>query len=190
MPLEIKPEINPATAERLQTQINDLCDEFRGVFSRETVEQTVKESLEAMIEHLRHSLGLNVSGRDSRRNIVTRMVGLNDLVGVEFSLGAVRLRGTGLCEPFISLVKSPENRHLLRGLVHKGGLRAEILCEGVIKSGDDVRTHTEARLAAVGRAGMSVSPTDRQSRSARRRKDAAHLEPATRAARGLDGAAR
>ncbi len=48
MPLEIEPEINPATAERLQTQISDLCEEFRGVFSRETVEQTVKESLDAM----------------------------------------------------------------------------------------------------------------------------------------------
>jgi protein-tyrosine-phosphatase len=48
MSLEIKPEINPATAERLQTQIKDLCEEFRGVFSPETVEETVKQSLEAM----------------------------------------------------------------------------------------------------------------------------------------------
>ena len=48
MPVELTPEINAATADRLQTQISDLCEEFRGVFSRETVEQTVTQSLEAV----------------------------------------------------------------------------------------------------------------------------------------------
>ena len=50
MTIEITPEINPATAERLRTQIDDLCEEFRGVFSRETVEEIVKQSLQAMGE--------------------------------------------------------------------------------------------------------------------------------------------
>jgi len=48
VPVELTPEINAATADRLQTQISDLCEEFRGVFSRETVEQTVTQSLEAV----------------------------------------------------------------------------------------------------------------------------------------------
>ena len=50
MTIEITPEINPATAERLRTQIDDLCEEFRGIFSRETVEEIVKQSLQAMGE--------------------------------------------------------------------------------------------------------------------------------------------
>jgi MOSC domain-containing protein YiiM len=120
-----------------------------GVFSgkaapgREVTEVTLIE--DEVIEHLQRNLGLDVSAPDSRRNIVTRSVALNDLVGVEFWVGETRLRGAGLCEPCASLVKSPENRHLLRGLVHKGGLRAQILSEGVIGIGD----HVDAGLPAA-----------------------------------------
>lgn len=119
-----------------------------GVFSgraapgREVTEVTLIE--DEVIEHLRRDLGLEVRAPDSRRNIVTRSVALNDLVGVEFSVGEARLRGAGLCEPCVSLVKSPENRHLLRGLVHKGGLRARILSEGVIGVGDHVEAVSPA----------------------------------------------
>lgn len=115
---------------------------------REVTEATLIE--DEVIDHLRIDLGLEVSAPDSRRNIVTRGVALNDLVGLEFRIGDVRLRGAGLCEPCVSLVKSPENRHLLRGLVHKGGLRAQILSEGVITLGDFVATPDEPRLAAAG----------------------------------------
>lgn len=103
---------------------------------REVTEVTLIE--DEVIEHLQHDLGLDVRAPDSRRNIVTRSVALNDLVGVEFSIGEARLCGAGLCEPCVSLVKSPRNKHLLRGLVHKGGLRAQILSEGVIGVGDRV----------------------------------------------------
>jgi len=114
---------------------------------REVTELTLIE--EEVIEHLQHDLGLSVSAPDSRRNIVTRFVALNKLVGVDFSAGAVLLRGTGLCEPCVSLVKSPDNKHLLRGLVHKGGLRAQILNEGVITIGDEAGARAERRFAAV-----------------------------------------
>jgi MOSC domain-containing protein YiiM len=103
---------------------------------REVTEVTLIE--DEVIEHLRRDLGLEVSAPDSRRNIVTRSVPLNDLVGRDFSVGEVRLHGAGLCEPCVSLVKSSENKHLLRGLVHKGGLRAQILSEGVIEVGAHV----------------------------------------------------
>lgn len=117
----------------------------RTVRGREVTEVTLIEG--EVIEHLRRDLGLEVSALDSRRNIVTRSVSLNELVGLEFSVGNVRLRGAGLCEPCVSLVKSPENRHLLRGLVHKGGLRAQILSEGVIGVGDHVETVAQPALA-------------------------------------------
>lgn len=115
---------------------------------REMTEVTLIE--EEVIEHLQHDLGLNVNAPDSRRNIVSRSVALNELVGADFWVGAVLLRGAGLCEPCVSLVRSPENKHLLRGLVHKGGLRAQILTEGAITIGDEIGERAERRLAAAG----------------------------------------
>ena len=97
---------------------------------REVTELTLIE--EEVIEHLQHDLGLSISAPDSRRNIVTRSLALNEFVGADFWIGPALLRGAGLCGPCISLVRSPENKHLLCGLAHKGGLRAQILTVGVI----------------------------------------------------------
>ena len=82
--------------------------------------------------------GLAFTAADARRNIVTNGVRLNELVGHEFYLGEVRIRGIRLCEPCSHLAKSgfPE---VLRGLLHKGGLRAQILSEGQICVQDKVR---------------------------------------------------
>ena len=79
--------------------------------------------------------GINFTSRDARRNIVTAGVDLNALVGREFSVGTVHIRGLRLCEPCNYLAKqtSPD---VLRGLVHKGGLRAQILNAGEIRVGD------------------------------------------------------
>jgi MOSC domain-containing protein YiiM len=103
---------------------------------REVTEVTLIES--EVIEHIREQWGIDVNAADGRRNLVTRGVSLNKLVGKEFDVGDVRLRGASLCEPCVSLVKSPANKHLLRALVHKGGLRAQILSPGRIDVGDPV----------------------------------------------------
>src|SRR5687768_9656741 len=108
----------------------------RAVPGREITEVTLIEA--EVIEHLQNEYGLDVDAPDSRRNIVTRGIELNALVGREFNFGDVRLRGASLCEPCISLVKRPENKHFLRGLVHKGGLRAKILNSGTITVDDPV----------------------------------------------------
>ena len=81
--------------------------------------------------------GLNFSTAAARRNIVTRGVRLNGLVGREFLIGAVRVRGMRLCEPCAHLAKLTYPR-VLAGLVHKGGLRAQILSEGAISVGDPI----------------------------------------------------
>ena len=118
---------------------------------REVTELTLIES--EVIEHLRRDWGLDVDAADSRRNIVTSGVALNALVGSEFNVGSVRLRGASLCEPCVSLVKSPENKHLLRGLVHKGGLRAQILSEGTIAVGDVIgRARYAGEITMLNRA--------------------------------------
>jgi MOSC domain-containing protein YiiM len=75
---------------------------------------------------------------EHRRNVVTRGIDLNALVGHDFTVGAVRCRGMRLCEP-CTVVERYASRPLLRALVHRGGLRADILVEGELRVGDLVR---------------------------------------------------
>lgn len=75
---------------------------------------------------------------EHRRNVVTRGIELNGLVGREFTIGEVRCRGTRLCEP-CKVVQGYAARPVLRQLVHRGGLRADILEGGEIRVGDRVR---------------------------------------------------
>jgi hypothetical protein len=75
---------------------------------------------------------------EHRRNVVTRGIDLNGLVGREFAIGGVRCRGMRLCEP-CTVVQRYAARPVLRPLVHRGGLRADILDDGVIRVGDPVR---------------------------------------------------
>ncbi len=91
-----------------------------------------------VVEEFARESGLPFTTGHARRNLVTEGVRLNELVGQEFFVGAVRIRGHRLCEPCAYLAKTtfPE---ALRGLVHKGGLRAEILSDGAIAVGDAIR---------------------------------------------------
>jgi hypothetical protein len=75
---------------------------------------------------------------EHRRNVVTRGIDLNSLVGSEFTIGAMRCRGMRLCEP-CTVVEGYASRPVLRALVHRGGLRADILAESEIHVGDAIR---------------------------------------------------
>jgi hypothetical protein len=76
---------------------------------------------------------------EHRRNLLTRGIDLNSLVGHEFQVGSVRCRGMRLCEP-CRVVDGYASRPVLRALVHRGGLRADILEDGVVHVGDEVRS--------------------------------------------------
>ena len=89
------------------------------------------------IEALEREHGISLSPGDARRNIVTRGVALNHLVGREFTVGEVTLRGISLCEPCAHLA-SLTHEKVLPGLVHRGGLHAQILNEGVVRVGDAI----------------------------------------------------
>ncbi len=80
---------------------------------------------------------LALSHADTRRNLLTRGVALNHLVGREFRVGTVRARGLELCEPCRNLERDGR-RGVVRALLHRGGLRAEILSDGEIRVGDPV----------------------------------------------------
>ena len=82
-----------------------------------------------------------LTASEHRRNLVTRGIDLNRLVGHEFQVGSVRCRGMRLCEP-CRVVDGYASRPVLRALVHRGGLRADILDDGVVHLGDEVRSST------------------------------------------------
>jgi MOSC domain-containing protein YiiM len=76
---------------------------------------------------------------EARRNLVTRGIGLNALVGRRFRVGDVECLGQRLCEPCAHLERLT-HRGVLRGLIHRGGLRADILTNGTIATGAVIET--------------------------------------------------
>lgn len=81
--------------------------------------------------------GLDLPPGGSRRNLMTRGVPLNHLVGRRFRVGEVLLEGTELCEPCKHLEKLTGQK-VIGALVHRGGLCARIVEGGVIRQGDRV----------------------------------------------------
>ncbi len=90
------------------------------------------------IEALVRDRDLKLNPGDARRNIVTSGIPLNHLVGQEFSVGEVSLRGIRLCEPCSHLAGLTHEK-VLPGLIHRGGLRAQILTDGIIRTGDTIQ---------------------------------------------------
>src|SRR5438445_8710903 len=89
------------------------------------------------IEAMARDNELAIAPGEARRNVVTRGAPLNHLVGREFLVGGVRLRGIRLCEP-CSHLEGLTRRGVLAGLIHRCGLRAQILVGGEIRVGDPI----------------------------------------------------
>jgi hypothetical protein len=81
---------------------------------------------------------LGLAPEQARRNVVTRGIRLNPLVGARFTVGGVDCAGRRLCEPCAHLERLGEPG-MLRALVHRAGLRADILNDGEIAVGAEVR---------------------------------------------------
>jgi len=97
------------------------------------------------IDALQHEVGISLSLGNARRNLVTRGVPLNHLVDKQFKVGEVILKGVQLCEPCKHLEELTQPG-VLAGLIHRGGLRAEILNEGIIRVGDSVEEMQQSNL--------------------------------------------
>ena len=89
------------------------------------------------LEGLREDTGIELTHEESRRQVLTRGVGLNDLLGKRFRVGEVECVGAEWCEPCAHLQSLTYDR-VLRGLVHRAGLRAEIVSGGRIAAGDEI----------------------------------------------------
>jgi MOSC domain-containing protein YiiM len=90
------------------------------------------------IEALAREHGIGLAPGETRRNITTIGISLNDLVGHRFWVGEILCEGTRLCEPCAYLVDLT-GKPILRALVHRGGLRANIVRGGAVHRGDQVR---------------------------------------------------
>lgn len=97
------------------------------------------------VEAFNREFGVSIPLTGTRRNLVTRGVRLNDLLGKEFRVGSVRLRGMELCEPCTSLGKylaatKLTPAQIVRDFAHRCGLSADVLDSGTIRRGDGIGT--------------------------------------------------
>jgi MOSC domain-containing protein YiiM len=89
------------------------------------------------IEQLASEHGIELTPGESRRQVTTRGVRLNPLVGKRFKVGEVECLGVELCEPCRHL-ESMTRPGIIKELTHRAGLNADILVGGVIRVGDPV----------------------------------------------------
>jgi MOSC domain-containing protein YiiM len=80
---------------------------------------------------------LSVEPAATRRNVLTRGIDVNALVGKRFRIGTVECEGVELCEPCQSL-EAMTQPGMIKAFVHRGGLNADILTDGEISVGDPV----------------------------------------------------
>jgi MOSC domain-containing protein YiiM len=93
---------------------------------------------EETLAHLAAEHGIAFAPHESRRNLTTRGIRLNDLVGKRFTIGQVLCEGIRLCPP-CNRLEELTGKPVLAPLVDRGGLRADILDDGVIRRGDTIR---------------------------------------------------
>ena len=91
------------------------------------------EAVEAFVEET----GISLTAVETRRNVVTRGIDVNALVGKRFRIGDVECVGVELCEPCTSL-EAMTRPGVLKGMVHRAGLNADVLSDGEIAVGDVV----------------------------------------------------
>ena len=75
---------------------------------------------------------------DFRRNIITEGIKLNQLLGKEFVIGEVKLKAHDLCRPCKYLQERLKQKDFIKEMLHKGGIRCEILTNGIINVGSKV----------------------------------------------------
>jgi MOSC domain-containing protein YiiM len=102
-----------------------------------------------VLELAAQELGVASIAAKTRRNIVTRGVPLIELLGREFTLGGVRMRGIRLFEPCGHLVKVTKLPGIFKALEHRSGLKAAILSDGMIRLGDKIELEPVATRATA-----------------------------------------
>ena len=90
------------------------------------------------IDEYNIKFGLDIPYIDFRRNIVTKGIKLNDLIGKKLKVGNVELEAIELCRPCRHLTEMLDQKNILKEFMRKGGLRCQILTSSKINIGDKI----------------------------------------------------
>tara|TARA_B100000575_G_C23065584_1_gene613533 strand:+ start:63 stop:503 length:441 start_codon:yes stop_codon:yes gene_type:complete len=91
------------------------------------------------IDYYNVKYNLNIPYIEFRRNIITKGIKLNNLIGKKFSVGNVELEGIDLCRPCRHLSELLNQDNIIKEFLRKGGLRCQILSSSTIKVGDEIK---------------------------------------------------
>ena len=91
------------------------------------------------IDYYNEKFDLQIPYLNFRRNVVTKHIKLNDLVGKKIIIGKTEIRGIDLCRPCKSLQKNLGHDNIIKEFLRKGGLRCKILTSTNIKVGDKIK---------------------------------------------------
>jgi MOSC domain-containing protein YiiM len=91
------------------------------------------------IDYYNIKYGLNIPYIDFRRNIITKGIQLNDLVGKKFQIGKVELEGIDLCRPCKHLSEVLQQDNIIKEFLRRGGLRCQILSSSSIEVGNKIK---------------------------------------------------
>ena len=91
------------------------------------------------IDYYNIKYGLNIPYIDFRRNIITKGIQLNELVGKKLKIGKVKVEGIDLCRPCKHLTEMLGEKNILKEFLRRGGLRCHILSSSKIKVGDKIK---------------------------------------------------
>ena len=106
--------------------------EFNDPFSQITLIESEN------IDFYNIKFGLNIPYVDFRRNIVTKGIQLNSLIGKKIKIGNVELEGIDLCRPCRHLNEILNQDNIIKEFLRKGGLRCQILSSSSINVGDEI----------------------------------------------------
>ena len=90
------------------------------------------------IDYYNSKYGLNIDYIDFRRNIITKGIRLNGLIGKKFLIGETLVEGVDLCRPCRHLTEMLNQNNILKEFMRRGGLRCQILSSSKIKIGDKI----------------------------------------------------
>jgi len=91
------------------------------------------------IDYYNIKYGLSIPYIDFRRNIITKGIQLNNLVGKKFQVGKVELEGIDLCRPCKHLSEALSQENIIKEFLRRGGLRCQILTSSRINIGDKIK---------------------------------------------------
>ena len=91
------------------------------------------------IDYYNTKYGLNIPYTDFRRNVITKGINLNNLIGKKLQIGNVKVEGIDLCRPCKHLTEMLNQENILKEFLRKGGLRCQILTSSSISIGDEIK---------------------------------------------------